>query len=95
LDEIERAVNRLTAAGLLVVHDGRFSLTAEAGSIRRRSPSKAVYDRTRWLQETLPTDGLENAGTAWRLDGREYARATAAYHDRASAVMNKLYRDRS
>ena len=88
-------MNRLTAAGLLVVHDGRFSLTAEAGSIRRRSPSKAVYDRTRWLQETLPTDGLENAGTAWRLDGREYARATAAYHDRASAVMNKLYRDRS
>jgi hypothetical protein len=94
IDEIERAVNRLTAAGLLTEREGRFSLTSDASGIRRRSTSKSVYDRMRWMQQVLPTERLTNVEEVWRLDGGEYARATAAYHDQASAAMNRIYRDR-
>lgn len=75
--EIEEAVNRLTAARVLLVDGDRYLLTQEGSSLRERAPTE-VFDRMGWLREVL-TEMPSTDASAWRLDEQAYRDAIAAY----------------
>lgn len=87
--EIEVAVNRLAAAGLLAVKDGRFSLTPEGAALRGRSPSRSVFDRIKGLEQALRRLAAADDG-GWRLEEGAYAEAAAEYHRRSREAYRRL-----
>ena len=76
--EIEEAVNRLTAARVLLVDGDRYLLTQEGSSLRERAPTGSVFDRLDWLREAL-TEMPSTDASAWRLDEQAYLDVIAAY----------------
>ena len=76
--EIEEAVNRLTAARVLLVDGDRYLLTQEGSSLRERAPTVSVFDRLDWLREAL-TEMPSTDASAWRLDEQAYLDAIAVY----------------
>jgi hypothetical protein len=78
-EEIERAVNLLLDAGLLVQHDDRLRLTESGRVLLDRTPAGCVRERTLWLQHNLPV-AVAARHPRWQLEDATYARAVDAYH---------------
>jgi len=89
-DEIERAVNRLTAAGLLSVRSDRFLLTPEAQGIVAQAPSGSQLERLEWLRGALPTASHEQS-EVWRLDKRDWRYATTPVIGRLLSAVTKPF----
>ena len=97
-DEIEKAVNRLQYAGLLVERNGRFGLTDKGRELRARVPDELhMHERLRWVQSEIPRLEVDPPMT-WQLDPRYFERsATFAVERwwRAIAGFLRLFRRRS